>query len=117
MSQLTPSNTMEAARAGKLSPVSQDNEEELDASAPQHVKFARDLIRGELAQKLFFITQKLQKKGTRGRDELEDEEEETNMLIAEVSKNMDKNPALEFVKSVCKVLALDENVVDQVCIS
>lgn len=114
LSQLTPSNTAAAAKAGKLTPASQDKEEVHDANTLEHIKFARDLVRGELAQKLFFITQQLQKKGSKGKDEFDEEEEDRNMLIADVSKNMDRNPALEFVKSVCTVLGLDANVSDQV---
>ena len=34
--------------------------------------------------------------------------------MTSLAKQMDVNPALEFVKSVCKVLSLDDNVTEQV---
>ena len=73
-----------------------------------YVPFAQDLISGEMAQKLYFITQKIQKKGTNEREE----EEESNLLM--VQPGLNSNPALEFVKSVTKVLSLDANVREQV---
>ncbi|XP_064102350.1 DNA polymerase epsilon catalytic subunit A-like [Macrobrachium nipponense] len=72
-----------------------------------HVEYAQDLISGEMAQKLYFITQKIQKRGTNERDE----EEETNLMVL---PGRNSNPALEFVKSVTKVLSLDSNVTEQV---
>ncbi|KAF2353054.1 DNA-directed DNA polymerase family B multifunctional domain [Trinorchestia longiramus] len=77
----------------------------------EHVRFARGLISGELAQKLFFITQKIQKRGSRKRDEDYEENENT---MASLAQKTNHNPAVEFVKSVCKVLSLDSSVTDQV---
>lgn len=74
-----------------------------------YVEFAQDLVSGELAQKLYFITQKIQKRGTSGREK----EEELLPVIASTDHN--SSPALEFVKSVTKVLSLDSSVAEQVC--
>jgi len=72
-----------------------------------YLEFAQDLIAGELAQKLYFITQKISKKGTNHN------ESDRNELEIISSDDLDA-PALAFVKSVCKVLSLDTNVTDQV---
>lgn len=74
-----------------------------------YVDFAQELVSGELAQKLFFITQKIKKKGTGGQEE----EENISTSLMSVSDSH-RNPALEFVKSVTKVLSLDSTVVEQV---
>ena len=71
--------------------------------------FAKELISGDLAQKLYFITQKIQKKGSNKRGE--DLDERSSLLDDSVSLS---NPALEFVKSICKILSLDTEVSDQV---
>nr|XP_027207609.1 DNA polymerase epsilon catalytic subunit A-like [Penaeus vannamei] len=73
-----------------------------------YVDFAQDLISGELAQKLYFITQKIQKKGTR-------DEEEDDPSVLMVAPDIHTTPALEFVKSITKVLSLDPIVSEQVC--
>nr|XP_053633938.1 DNA polymerase epsilon catalytic subunit A-like [Cherax quadricarinatus] len=74
--------------------------------------YAQDLVSGELAQKLYFITQKIHKKGTRGREE---EGEEAQLSTQSISTDPHSIPALEFVKSVTKVLSLDSAVTEQVC--
>ncbi|XP_037072699.1 DNA polymerase epsilon catalytic subunit A-like [Pollicipes pollicipes] len=70
------------------------------------VDFAKNLITGEMAQKLFMITQKMQKKlhTTRG--------SEPNALFPQLTGShlLMQNPALEFVKAICKVLSLDQHV-------
>ncbi|CAL4122980.1 unnamed protein product, partial [Meganyctiphanes norvegica] len=73
-----------------------------------YVEFAQELIAGELAQKLYFITQKICKKGTNTN---EDDRLEIEVLM---SSDDHSTPALAFVKNVCKVLSLDTNVTDQV---
>jgi len=73
-----------------------------------YVDFAQGLISGELAQKLYFITQKISKKGTNTH---EDDRLEIQILMASKEQSI---PALEFVKSICKVLSLDTNVTEQV---
>ncbi|KAG7176387.1 DNA polymerase epsilon catalytic subunit A-like [Homarus americanus] len=79
-----------------------------DDSLQGYVEFAQDLVSGELAQKLYFITQKIHKKGTSGREE---EDESTSLIVSDDSHNI---PALEFVKNVTKVLSLDSTVTEQV---
>ncbi|XP_069943556.1 DNA polymerase epsilon catalytic subunit A [Cherax quadricarinatus] len=74
--------------------------------------YAQDLVSGELAQKLYFITQKIHKKGTRGREE---EGEDAQLSTQSISTDPHSIPALEFVKSVTKVLSLDSAVTEQVC--
>lgn len=84
-----------------------------DPLAPPHVAFARTLIQGQLSQKLFRITQEIQKRANKGRRE-EEEESSHSLLVPAVAEALRKTPALEFVKCVCKVLSLDTNVADQV---
>lgn len=80
----------------------------LDATAmPSAVSFAQNLIQGDLAQQMFALTQKIHKKLTGSHS--------TNSLSAEFpcppgSHLPLNNPALEFVKFVCKVLSLDSNI-------
>lgn len=71
-------------------------------------EFAQELVAGQLAQKLYFLTQRIQKKGSAHREE---EEAEQSMLLATTSHQI---PALEFVKSVTKVLSLDSTVTQEV---
>ncbi|KAG8226585.1 hypothetical protein J437_LFUL007277 [Ladona fulva] len=65
--------------------------------------FARELIGGDMAQKLFLITQKIHKKMPSQSDG------ETSILDHKVD-----SPALGFVKAVCKVLSLDASVSEEV---
>ncbi|CAC5377738.1 POLE [Mytilus coruscus] len=74
-------------------------------TTPSSVSFAQDLIQGDLAQQMFAITQKINKKLSGSR----------NTIAAEFpqppgSHLQLKNPALEFVKAICKVLSLDSNI-------
>ncbi|XP_050693132.1 DNA polymerase epsilon catalytic subunit A-like [Eriocheir sinensis] len=71
-------------------------------------EFAQELVAGQLAQKLYFLTQRIQKKGSARR---EVEEAEQSMLLATTSHQI---PALEFVKSITKVLSLDSTVAQEV---
>lgn len=81
--------------------------------APQnYTDFAQELVAGELAQKLYFITQKIQKRGTNRLDEEDREEEERRSLS--ITADGQGSPALEFVKSITKVLSLDSTVSEQV---
>ncbi|XP_014281923.1 DNA polymerase epsilon catalytic subunit 1 [Halyomorpha halys] len=71
------------------------------------IKFTKELISGDLSQKLFMITQKIQKKlptYTLGEDD----------IVAEGLAKREMVPALEFVKAVCKVLSLDRSVEEEV---
>ncbi|KAG0692675.1 DNA polymerase epsilon catalytic subunit A [Chionoecetes opilio] len=72
-------------------------------------EFAQELVGGQLAQKLYFLTQRIHKKGTASK---EVEEAEQSMLLATSDQHF---PALEFVKSVTKVLSLDSSVTVEVC--
>ncbi|KAK3853994.1 hypothetical protein Pcinc_039493 [Petrolisthes cinctipes] len=78
-----------------------------------YTEFAQELVSGELAQKLYFITQKIQKRGTNRVDE-EDQQEEERMSLT-ITAEGQGSPALEFVKSITKVLSLDSTVSEQVC--
>lgn len=71
-------------------------------------EFAQELVAGQLAQKLYFLTQRIHKKGTASK---EVEEAEQSMLLATSYQHF---PALEFVKSVTKVLSLDSTVAQEV---
>ncbi|KAL5019574.1 hypothetical protein ScPMuIL_002466 [Solemya velum] len=74
---------------------------------PATITFAQELVQGDLSQQMFALTQKIQKKlsGNRG----------GNRVAAEFpqppgSHLMLHNPALEFVKAIAKVLALDTSI-------
>lgn len=68
-------------------------------------EFAQELVAGQLAQKLYFLTQQIHKKGQRS------DEAEEGLPLNTSSHHM---PALEFVKSVTKVLGLDSTVAQEV---
>lgn len=72
-------------------------------------EFAKDLITGEMAQKLFYITEKIHKK-------LPSQPCDENSLFPQLPGAHLKliNPALEFIKAVCKVLSLDTSVSEEV---
>lgn len=71
-------------------------------------EFAQELVAGQLAQKLYFLTQRIQKKGSANK---EVEAAEQSILLATSAHH---NPALEFIKSVTKVLSLDSTVTQEV---
>ncbi|XP_063000312.1 DNA polymerase epsilon catalytic subunit A [Elgaria multicarinata webbii] len=78
---------------------------------PGMITFSQEYVSNELTQSFFTITQKIQKKvsGTRRTTE------PSEMFPAlPGSYLMLNNPALEFVKYVCKVLSLDTNITNQV---
>ncbi|KAK7499885.1 hypothetical protein BaRGS_00008976, partial [Batillaria attramentaria] len=85
----------------------------LDATVtPSVVSFSQELVEGELSQQMFSLTQKIQKKLSGNRSD-------GTHLSAEFPRLPGShlplnNPALEFVKSVCQVLALDSNISIQV---
>lgn len=72
-------------------------------------EYAKELITGELAQKLFYITEKIHKK-------LPSQSYDANSLFPQLPGAHLKlmNPALEFIKAVCKVLSLDSSVAEDV---
>ncbi|KAK7073292.1 hypothetical protein SK128_028068 [Halocaridina rubra] len=102
--RFTPGNTPVKRRVG--SQASRKPQEALQG----YTEYAQDLISGEMAQKLYFITQKIHKRGTNPR--AEEMEGESGALFAQPDHH--SNPALEFIKSVTKVLSLDPNVAEQV---
>ena len=69
-------------------------------------EFAQDLITGELAQRLFGVTQKIFKKLPIGEDEVFPTLPGSHLRLT--------NPSLEFVKALCKVLSLDSAITDEV---
>ncbi|XP_013399576.1 DNA polymerase epsilon catalytic subunit A [Lingula anatina] len=78
------------------------------AATPAQVEFSQNLIEGDLTQQMFGITQKIQKKIAGNRNTLGDAATEFPILPG--SHLPLSNPALEFVKAVCKVLELDSNI-------
>ncbi|KAG1689536.1 DNA polymerase epsilon catalytic subunit A [Nymphon striatum] len=78
---------------------------------PDTVLYAQDLISGEMSQKLFLITQKIQKK----LPSTSSGNSETSVFPELPGSHLKlTSPPLEFVKAVCKVLSLDANITEQV---
>ncbi|XP_076064206.1 DNA polymerase epsilon catalytic subunit 1 [Oratosquilla oratoria] len=73
-----------------------------------YIEFVQDLIAGEMAQKLYFVTQKIKGKATSSQAPVEDD---TGPFGLHTNKT---NPPLQFVISVCKVLSLETAVTEQV---
>ncbi|XP_046401826.1 DNA polymerase epsilon catalytic subunit 1 [Ischnura elegans] len=69
--------------------------------------FARELIGGDMSQKLFQITQKIHKK-------MPTQEIDSELAPAWSLEHEKISPALGFVKAVCKVLSLDSSVAEEV---
>jgi len=93
-SQMTPSNS------------SQGEVESVES-------FCAELVGGELSQRLFSVVEKINAKFPQlvGRQE----EEEENIFPTLPGSHLKLTfPALQFVKSVCKVLSLDPSIKDQV---
>lgn len=78
---------------------------------PGMITFSQDYVANELTQNFFTITQKIQKKvmGSRNSTELSE-----MFPVLPGSHLLLNNPALEFIKYVCKVLSLDTNITNQV---
>ncbi|KAK3581719.1 hypothetical protein CHS0354_015350 [Potamilus streckersoni] len=103
--RLTPGNTPVRRHNQSQTQVIMDN-----TTTPGSVSFAQNLISQDLAQQMFLITQKINKKLSGNR---------SNNASAEFPQPPGShlplnNPSLEFVKAVCKVLSLDPNVTIQV---
>ena len=80
---------------------------------PQTVEeFSVDLVGGELSQRLFGVVDKINKKFPQIKGN--DDEEENIFPELPGSHVKQTFPALEFVKAVCKVLALDSALSDEV---
>ncbi|KAG2471169.1 DPOE1 polymerase, partial [Polypterus senegalus] len=83
-----------------------------DANAlPGMITFSQEYVCSELTQNFFTITQKIQKKVTGTRHATEPSE---LFPVLPGSHLPLSNPALEFIKYVCKVLSLDANITNQV---
>uniref|UniRef100_A0A8C5UT22 DNA polymerase epsilon catalytic subunit n=1 Tax=Microcebus murinus TaxID=30608 RepID=A0A8C5UT22_MICMU len=78
---------------------------------PGMITFSQDYVANELTQSFFTITQKIQKKVTGSRNSTELSEMFPQLPGSHLLLN---NPALEFIKYVCKVLSLDTNITNQV---
>ncbi|XP_005403009.1 PREDICTED: DNA polymerase epsilon catalytic subunit A isoform X4 [Chinchilla lanigera] len=78
---------------------------------PGVITFSQDYVANELTQSFFTITQKIQKKVTGSRHSTEPSE---MFPLLPGSHLLLNNPALEFIKYVCKVLSLDTNITNQV---
>uniref|UniRef100_A0A286XC68 DNA polymerase epsilon catalytic subunit n=1 Tax=Cavia porcellus TaxID=10141 RepID=A0A286XC68_CAVPO len=78
---------------------------------PGVITFSQDYVANELTQSFFTITQKIQKKVTGTRHSTEPSE---MFPLLPGSHLLLNNPALEFIKYVCKVLSLDTNITNQV---
>uniref|UniRef100_A0A8C5NU58 DNA polymerase epsilon catalytic subunit n=1 Tax=Jaculus jaculus TaxID=51337 RepID=A0A8C5NU58_JACJA len=78
---------------------------------PGMITFSQDYVANELTQSFFTITQKIQKKVTGSRNSTEPSE---MFPVLPGSHLLLNNPALEFIKYVCKVLSLDTNITNQV---
>lgn len=78
---------------------------------PGMITFSQDYVANELTQNVFTITQKIQKKVTGSRNSAELSE---IFPVLPGSHLLLNNPALEFIKYVCKVLSLDTNITNQV---
>ncbi|XP_038229567.1 DNA polymerase epsilon catalytic subunit A isoform X3 [Dermochelys coriacea] len=78
---------------------------------PGVITFSQDYVSNELTQSFFTITQKIQKKVTGSRHATLP----SDMFPALPGSHLPlNNPALEFINYVCKVLALDANITNQV---
>ncbi|XP_076438241.1 DNA polymerase epsilon catalytic subunit A-like [Babylonia areolata] len=105
--QVTPGNTPVKRRHAS------QTQRVLDATVtPSVVTFSQELVEGEMAQQLFALTQKIQKKLSGNRSNSSQLSGEFPRLPG--SHLSLSNPALEFIKSVCQVLSLDNNISLQV---
>ncbi|XP_077864309.1 DNA polymerase epsilon catalytic subunit A-like [Saccoglossus kowalevskii] len=103
----TPGNTPIRKRGNTQTQKSSDT-----TATPSTVNFAQDLVAGELSQQLFGITLKIQKKVSGNRSNHGNAADEFPQLPG--SHLPLNNPALEFIKAICKVLSLDTNITIQV---
>ncbi|XP_037367272.1 DNA polymerase epsilon catalytic subunit A [Talpa occidentalis] len=85
--------------------------QEAAGALPGMITFSQEYVANELTQSFFTITQKIQKKVTGSRSSTELSE---MFPVLPGSHLVLSNPALEFVKYVCKVLSLDTNITNQV---
>ncbi|KAF2978236.1 hypothetical protein EK904_005544 [Melospiza melodia maxima] len=104
----TPGSTPIKRRS--TSQVSQEALGELRAM-PGMITFSQDYVANELTQSFFTITQKIQKKMAGSQNATEPSDMFPVLPGSYLPLN---NPALEFIKYVCKVLSLDANITNQV---
>ncbi|KAL2298672.1 hypothetical protein Nmel_015678 [Mimus melanotis] len=104
----TPGSTPIKRRS--TSQVSQEALGELKAM-PGMITFSQDYVANELTQSFFTITQKIQKKMAGSQNATEPSDMFPVLPGSYLPLN---NPALEFIKYVCKVLSLDANITNQV---
>ncbi|XP_052253908.1 DNA polymerase epsilon catalytic subunit A-like [Dreissena polymorpha] len=104
--RLTPGSTPVRRRHGTQSQPVPDT-----TTTPSAVSFAQNLIQGELAQQMFALTQKIHKKLSGNRGQTDVAEEFPRPPGSHLPLH---NPALEFIKAICKVLSLDSTITIQV---
>ncbi|OWK53601.1 DNA polymerase epsilon catalytic subunit A [Lonchura striata] len=104
----TPGSTPIKRRS--TSQVSQEALGELRAM-PGMITFSQDYVANELTQSFFTVTQKIQKKMAGSQNAREPSDMFPVLPGSYLPLN---NPALEFIKYVCKVLSLDTNITNQV---
>lgn len=75
------------------------------------ITFSQEYVSNELTQNFFTITQKIQKKVSSNRHTTESSDIFPVLPGSYLPFN---NPALEFIKSVCKILSLDSSITNQV---
>ncbi|GLG99117.1 DNA polymerase epsilon catalytic subunit [Gryllus bimaculatus] len=76
-------------------------------------EYAKQLISGTLAQKLYKCTETIQEK-YRKQAKLGEHDLDESLIPVLSSSEENKKPALEFVKAICKVLSLDPSVKEEV---
>ncbi|XP_070548417.1 DNA polymerase epsilon catalytic subunit A-like isoform X2 [Ptychodera flava] len=103
----TPGNTPVRRRGNSQTQKSGDM-----TATPSTVSFSQELVSGEMSHKLFGITVRILKKVTGNHSNHGNAAAEFPQLPG--SHLPLNNPALEFVKAICKVLALDPNITNQV---
>lgn len=114
ITRYTPGNTpIRRQPQTQISQTQTKEPTEVDDFVDEVTKFVQNLVSGELTQHLLAITEKIRKIEMHKRfDSLIEEENKENIHLL-LSSNR-KKPALQFVKSVCKVLYLDPSLQLQV---
>ncbi|XP_015122503.1 DNA polymerase epsilon catalytic subunit A isoform X1 [Diachasma alloeum] len=105
MSEVEPGGCTPRPRKRRNNSLSQTISAQLGLGALENTaEFAKKLVTGEMSQKLFQIVQKIQKKVP---EKVITIEEHPNLDL-QGHDSMKIQPALEFVKAICKVLGLDK---------
>ncbi|KAK2153411.1 hypothetical protein LSH36_298g04118 [Paralvinella palmiformis] len=103
----TPGSTPVQRRSNTQTQITLDS-----LTTPDVKEFVQDLIQKDLCQNMFLLTQKIQKKLSGFHGNLSSMVSEFPVLPG--SHLALRNPALEFVKAVCQVLSLDNDIKEQV---